>query len=104
MSDTTKCEECMGGGWEAVGRPCSCCEGTGIAAPTTPPPTWGKIRSPTTWFDAIEAPCGCHLEATNDRAVSISRCGWPCPAHSFADLVEGEKRLRRAQNQGEKTA
>jgi len=61
------------------------------------PPEWGEVRNARgslTDF-LIKAPCGCYV-----RDVGTDwRDGHHCERHSFADLVEGERRLSHTQDQ-----
>ena len=47
----------------------------------------------------LRASCGCAIGFWRDRKEH-EIIGWPCERHGFADLVEGEARLREAQNNG----
>ncbi len=60
-----------------------------VSAPTTPPPTWGKVYGQL-GDSRITAACGCRVWCYSTGGKE----GSPCPVHSFADLVEGERRLR----------
>ena len=60
------------------------------------PPEWGK---PIVFEGGCihgSAPCGCRVRWD---AREKKRRGIPCDAHTFADLVEGERRLWEAANE-----
>lgn len=108
MADKTTCPLCKGAGRVAVGVAAAvdavakfAAESMLPAAPR-PPVEWGEpFRDPvmeamdlTSWI--INAACGCDVMLWSNGKVR----GLSCPAHSLSDLVEGERRLRVAQQEG----
>ena len=63
------------------------------AVPPVEPPEWGEPHQIVNGGWAMTAPCGCHVLPWGAEGSGVH-----CPAHTFADLVEGEWRLREAAN------